>query len=233
MNTPTFPSQASSMSTSLAPITHPAHSYLSNQTVEHATALIALIHKSLQQNATMIAQFNSCPSPHPPQPQLLSYQFKPQRPLFPKWEGTPPTTPLFLAHIETYKAKALYTRVHVWTQTTPTNRKLSVTISSDMLASLPSSILSMFLNDSRFASEGITMLSSLLTHINPSSNEKLLLAISDLTCLEMRLGDSSIDYMLRVCGIAQRMQGVTIDRIIPLFIIASLDHERYPGVKSS
>ena len=28
------------------------------------------------------------------------------------------------------------------------------------------------------------------------------------------------------------MQGVTIDRIIPLFAIASLDHERYPGVKS-
>ena len=28
------------------------------------------------------------------------------------------------------------------------------------------------------------------------------------------------------------MQGVTIDRIIPIFAIASLDHERYPGVKS-
>ena len=27
------------------------------------------------------------------------------------------------------------------------------------------------------------------------------------------------------------MQGVTIDRIIPLFAIASLNHERYPGVK--
>ena len=28
------------------------------------------------------------------------------------------------------------------------------------------------------------------------------------------------------------MHGVTIDRIIPLFAIASLDHKRCPGVKS-
>ena len=76
------------------------------------------------------------------------------------------------------------------------------------------------------------MLSSLLTHLNPSPNENLLLEISDLTLLEMILGESSIDYMSRVLGIAQRMQVVTIDRIIPLFTITSLDHERYPGVKS-
>ena len=38
--------------------------------------------------------------------------------------------------------------------------------------------------------------------------------------------------MSRVRGIAQRMHGVTIERIIPLFAIASLYDERYPGVKS-
>ena len=38
--------------------------------------------------------------------------------------------------------------------------------------------------------------------------------------------------MSRVRGIAQRMHGVTIDRIIPLLAIASLYHKRYPGVKS-
>ena len=48
----------------------------------------------------------------------------------------------------------------------------------------------------------------------------------------MRLCKLSINYMLRFRGITQRMQGVTIDRIIPLFAIASLEHERYPGVKS-
>ena len=90
----------------------------------------------------------------------------------------------------------------------------------------------MFLNDARFASDGIAILSSLITHLNPSSNEKLLLAITYLTRLETRLGKSIIDYMSRVRGIAQQMHGVKIDRIINLFAIASLYHERYPGVKS-
>ena len=75
------------------------------------------------------------------------------------------------------------------------------------------------------------MLSLLITDLNPSSNEKILLAITYLTRLEMRLGELSIDYMSRVCDIAQRMYGVTIDRIIPLLEIASLDHKIYPEVK--
>ena len=78
--------------------------------------------------------------------------------------------PPVLAQIETYKAKAFYAGVHDWAQTTPTNRQLSVTIRLDMLASLPSLISSMFLNDARFESDGIVMLSSLLTRLNPSSN---------------------------------------------------------------
>ena len=180
----------------------------------------------------MIAQLNSRLSPHPPQTQVMSHQFKPQHPPFPKWDGTPPTTPLFPAQIETYKAEAFYAGVHDWAQTTPTNRQLSVAISSDMLASLPSAISSMFLNDARSMSDDSAMLSSLLNHLNPSSNKNLLLAISDLTRLEKRLGKSRIDYMSRVRGITQRMQGVTIDRIIPLFAFSSLDHERYPGLKS-
>ena len=220
------------MSTYAAPTTPPAHASSSNQTVEPTLSLIALMQQSLQQNVTIIAQLNSRPSTHPPQTQSLSYQFEPQRPPFPKWDGTLPTTPLFLAQIETYNSGVFYAGLHDWTQTTLANRQLSVAISSDMLASLPSSISSIFLNDARFASDGITMLSSLLTHLNPSSNENLLLAISDITRLEMRLGESSINYMSRVCGIAQRMHGVTIDRIIPLFVIASLNHERYPRVNS-
>ena len=153
----------------------------------------------------MIAQINYRLSPHPAQPRLLSYQFKPQRPPFPKWDGTPPTTPLFLSQIATYKAKAFYAGVNDWTQTTPTNRQLSIAISLDMLASLSSPISLMFLNDEIFASDRISMLSSLLTNFNPSSNENLLLAISDLTRLEMILGESSINYMVRVRDISQRM----------------------------
>ena len=89
----------------------------------------------------------------------------------------------------------------------------------------------MFLNDTRFASYGIAMLSLLLTHLDPSSR-KIPLVISDLTHLEMQLVKSSIDYMLRVQVIPQRMQGITIKCIIPIFSIASIDHDRYPDVKS-
>ena len=38
--------------------------------------------------------------------------------------------------------------------------------------------------------------------------------------------------MSRVRGISQLMQGITMERIIPLFFIASPDHDHYPGVKS-
>ena len=231
-NPPTFPSLASSISTSTAPTTTPTHNSPSNQTVEPTTALVALMHQSLQQNFTMMVQLNSRPSPQPSQPPSPSYQYKPQLPPFPKWDGTPSISPLFLAQISTYKAEAFYAGVHDWTCTTLASQQLSVAISSDMLALLLSSISSMFLNDVRFVSDGIAIISLLLAHLNPSSNENPPLAISDLTRLEMRLGESSINYMSRVQGISQRMQGVTIEHIIPLFSIASLDHDRYPGVKS-
>ena len=88
----------------------------------------------------------------------------------------------------------------------------------------------MFLNEPRFALDRISIISSLLACLNPSSSEKLPLAISDLTRLEMRLGKSRIEYMSRVRGISQRMQGITIERVIPLFAIVIIDHDRYPGV---
>ena len=47
----------------------------------------------------------------------------------------------------------------------------------------------------------------------------------------MGLGKSSIDYILRAHGISQRMKDVTMDNIIPIFPIESLDNDRYPGVK--
>ena len=132
----------------------------------------------------------------------------------------------------TFKAKEFYSGVHDWTQTTQSSKHLSVTISVDTIASLLQSVSSMFLNDARFASDGIAILLHLLTHLKPSSSENLLLEISDLTSLEMGLGELSIDDMLRVCGTSQHMQGIKMDKIIPLFAIESLDHDRYPGVKS-
>ena len=220
------------MSTSPTPATPPTQSSPSNQRVDPTMALIALIHQSLQQNDTMMAQIHSRPSQTSAlQPSSL-YQYKPQRAPFPKLDDTPPTTPLFFAQVAMYKPEAFYARVHNWTCTTPESRQLGVAISSDILASLPSSISLMFLNDARFVSDGIAILSSLLNHLNLSSNKNLLLPISDLTCLEIRLGKFSIHYMLSLRGILQGMQGIKMEHIIPLFTITSLDHDRYPGMKS-
>ena len=48
----------------------------------------------------------------------------------------------------------------------------------------------------------------------------------------MGLGETGINYTSRVHGISQRMPGVSMEKIIPLFTIASLDQNRYLGVKS-
>ena len=89
----------------------------------------------------------------------------------------------------------------------------------------------MFLNDALFTSDSIVMLSHLLTHLNPSSSENLLLSINNLNHLYMTLGESSINYMSCVQGISQRLQGISVDKIIPLFTTVSLDHDRYLGIK--
>ena len=75
------------------------------------------------------------------------------------------------------------------------------------------------------------MLSHLLTRLNPSYSEKILLTISYLTHLDMGLGKSSMDYMSRIRSISHQIQWFVIDKIIPLFSIASLDCDRYPGLK--
>ena len=88
----------------------------------------------------------------------------------------------------------------------------------------------MFLNNARFSSDGIAMRSSLLTHLNPSSVKNPPFAILDLTCLKMGLVEFSIEYMFKVLWITQCMHGITMERIIPLFYIASLNHDCYSGV---
>ena len=116
-------------------------------------------------------------------------------PPFTKWYGTPTTKSLFLTKVFTYKSEAYYVGIQYWTQTTTDTKHLSVVISAIIFSSLPSAVSSVFLNDDMFVSNGIAMLSSFLTHLNPSSSENFLLAISDLTCLEMGVGKAaSISY---------------------------------------
>ena len=90
----------------------------------------------------------------------------------------------------------------------------------------------MFLNDNQFVSDGISMLLQLLTNLNYSSSENLLLSINNLNHLDTLLGDSSTDNMYCVLGESQLLQGIYMDKITPLFTIASLDHDHYPGIKS-
>ena len=98
------------------------------------------------------------------------------------------------------------------------------------MVSLPRAVLPMFLNNIIFSSDRISMISNLLTHPKPSSIENLLLSNSDLTCLDMGLGELSIKYMSRIHSISQQMCGFSMEQIIPLFAIAGLDHNQYPGV---
>ena len=74
-------------------------------------------------------------------------------------------------------------------------------ISADMLASLPGTVSPMLLNGKSLPSDEIAMISHFLTHLNPSSSKNLILAISDLTCLDMGLGDTIIYYIYRFCSL--------------------------------
>ena len=98
------------------------------------------------------------------------------------------------------------------------------------MVSLPRSVSPMFLNNIIFYSGRISIISNLLTHPKPSSIENLLLSNSDLTCLDMGLGELSIKYMSRIHSISQKICGFSMEQIIPLFSIAGLDHNQYPGV---
>ena len=100
-----------------------------------------------------------------------------------------------------------------------------------MLLSLPWSPSSMFLNNDRFSFDRIAMILHIITQLNPSSSENFLLTINYLNHLEMSLGESSLEYMSRVRGVSQRLQGILIDWIIPPFAIVSLYHNRYLGIK--
>ena len=89
----------------------------------------------------------------------------------------------------------------------------------------------MFLNNAWFASDEITILLHLVTHLKPPSSENILLANNDLNRLEILLGESSIDYINHIRGISQRLQGISMNQIIPLLPTTRLDHDRYPGIK--
>ena len=74
------------------------------------------------------------------------------------------------------------------------------------------------------------MFSYFLTHLKPFSSKDILIAISYLTSLKMLVGESSINFMSHVCGVSQSLKGLLMEQMFLLFAIASLGHDRYPGV---
>ena len=120
----------------------------------------------MHQNEVLMAQLQRQASPTVPQmpfPQNL----KIQRPPFPKFYGTPTTKQIFLTQGYNYKDWAYYAGIADWSQTTSMTKQLGVAISADILSSLPQALSSMFLNNTQLSSYRISMLSHLLTQLNP------------------------------------------------------------------
>ena len=193
------------MSTPPTPATLTSHNSPTNASVDLTAAFISLVHQMIQTKATLMPHLQTCYYLQLLQHTTIAQEHKLHSLPFTKWYGTSHNTPLFFAQVATYKSEAFYSGVQDWTRTTPENKQLSIKIGANILAPLPRSVSSLFLNDIRFDSDGIAMFSHLLTHLNPSSSENPILTISDLTCLEMGLGESGINYMSRVCSISQCM----------------------------
>ena len=104
-------------------------------------------------------------------PNQLIRPTKYSTPPFPTWDKMTTKKTLLLTQVKTYKSKAYHAGIHDWTITTTKTKYLRVAISSDTISYLTRSISSMFLNDFRFASNRIAMLSSLLAHLNPPSRK--------------------------------------------------------------
>ena len=189
------------MSTPPTPATLTSHNSPTNASVDLTAAFISLVHQMIQTKATLMPHLQTCYYLQLLQHTTIAQEHKLHSLPFKKWYGTSHNTPLFFAQVATYKSEAFYSDVQECTRTTTANKHISVSISANILVLLPREVLSMFLNEKRFTPDEIAMIYHLLAHLNPSSSENLLLEISDLTCLEMGLGESIIEYMPRVRGI--------------------------------
>ena len=90
---------------------------------------------------------------------------------FPKWDGQRSTVPVFLAQLDSYKGDPYFAAVADWSMTTPSNRRKSQCVYSNMLTALTQDQLAPFLNNMRFAHDGMAMMASLTKTINRSRPE--------------------------------------------------------------
>ena len=99
-----------------------------------------------------------------------------------------------------------------------------------MLAALSHEQLSPYLNNNKYTGDGIAMIASLVEKISPSRPENRLQDVRDLSSLEQGSQESTSSYMSRVRGFATRLQGVTIDDLMPLFTLIGMNHDQYSGL---
>jgi hypothetical protein len=149
---------------------------------------------------------------------------------FPKWDGKRASVPVFFTQLESYKGDPLFVAVVSWNITTPTTQRESQRIYGDMLASLTQEQLAPFLNNARFANDGIAMMASLVETINPSRPEHRLQDVRDLSSLEQGSQESTSSFMAQVCGFASRLTGVSINDLVPLFTMIGMNHDAYSGL---
>jgi len=74
------------------------------------------------------------------------------------------------------------------------------------------------------------MLDALLANLAPSHAKTLLEAVEQLSRFSMTPAEDATSFMQRVRSLAERLDGVVLSQLMPLFAIANLDKDRYPGL---
>ena len=76
------------------------------------------------------------------------------------------------------------------------------------------------------------MFDAIIEHLQPDHAKHLLVAITDLSDINYKATDTSISYIKMVYDIGECFEGVDIIQLVPLFAIANLDQDKYPGLMS-
>ena len=88
----------------------------------------------------------------------------------------------------------------------------------------------MFLTNDSYKTDGIAMFNTIIEHLEPTHANHLLATIMDLFELTYKATCTSIPYMKTVCKISEHLKGANIIQLMPLFAIANLDQDKYPGL---
>ena len=95
---------------------------------------------------------------------------------------------------------------------------------------LPAAQLNQFLSRPEYVNRGFEMLHHLILHLNPSRPEHRLNDVRSLAAINMSSTETTSSYMLRIRTISNRLPGIQIDTLFPLFTIMGLDNERFGGI---